>query len=98
MYLNLNSLFVKSHNDKPSPGNVTGWNYSLALARDMYLVTQSSDTSAEELREPDKSIMKTCPCNEHPFTPHFYIVKLGFTRRVYTFSYFCSKAYIVGTR
>ena len=24
-------------------------------------------------------IMKTCPCNEHPLTPHFYIVKLGFT-------------------
>ena len=21
----------------------------------------------------------TCPCNEDPFTPHFYIVKLGFT-------------------
>ena len=25
------------------------------------------------------NIMKTCPCNEHPLTPHFYIVKLGFT-------------------
>ena len=26
-------------------------------------------------------IMITCPCNEHPpFTPHFYIGKLGFTR------------------
>ena len=24
-------------------------------------------------------ITKTSPCNEHPFTPHFYIVKLGFT-------------------
>ena len=24
-------------------------------------------------------ITKTCPCNEHPLTPHFYIVKLGFT-------------------
>ena len=24
-------------------------------------------------------ITKTCPCNEDPFTPHFYIVKLGFT-------------------
>ena len=22
----------------------------------------------------------TCPCYEHPLTPHFYIVKLGFTR------------------
>ena len=24
-------------------------------------------------------IMITCPCNEHPFTPRFYIVWLGFT-------------------
>ena len=23
--------------------------------------------------------MITCPCNENPLTPHFYIVKLGFT-------------------
>ena len=36
------------------------------------------------------AITKTNPCNEHPFTPHFYIVKLGFTR-VYIFSYFCPK-------
>ena len=24
-------------------------------------------------------IMPTSPCNEYPLTPHFYIVKLGFT-------------------
>ena len=24
-------------------------------------------------------IMLTCPCNVYPITPHFYIVKLGFT-------------------
>ena len=24
-------------------------------------------------------IMQTSPCNEYPFTPHFYIVKVGFT-------------------
>ena len=23
-------------------------------------------------------IMLTCPCNVHPLTPHFYIVKMGF--------------------
>ena len=23
--------------------------------------------------------MLTCPCNVHPLTPHYYIVKLGFT-------------------
>ena len=44
--------------------------------------------------EPDGSgelntinIMKTSPCNEHPLTPHFYIVKLGFTG-VYIFFLF----------
>ena len=24
-------------------------------------------------------IMQTCPCDVDPLTPHFYIVKLGFT-------------------
>ena len=33
------------------------------------------------------SIMQTCPCNEHPLTPHFYIVKLGCTE-VYIFFLF----------
>ena len=31
-----------------------------------------------------KYIRITCPCNEHPLTPHFYIEKVGFTR-VYIF-------------
>ena len=32
-------------------------------------------------REPYCSggIMQTCPCDVDPLTPHFYIVKLGFT-------------------
>ena len=41
-------------------------------------------------------IMLTSPCNLHPLTPHFYIVKLGFTGE-YIFSYICSKILIVGT-
>ena len=36
------------------------------------------------LRSP---IRKTCPCNEHPLTPNFYIEKVGFTR-VYIFFLF----------
>ena len=32
-------------------------------------------------------IMRTCPCYVDPITPHFYIVKFGFTW-VYSFSYF----------
>ena len=27
----------------------------------------------------DEGIMITSPCNVYPLTPHFYIVKLGFT-------------------
>ena len=34
--------------------------------------------------------LETCPCNEHPFTPYFYIVKLGFTR-IYIFLIFALK-------
>ena len=34
--------------------------------------------------------MKTSPCNEDPLTPHFYIVKLGFTG-VYFFLIFAPK-------
>ena len=37
-----------------------------------------------------RPIMKTNPCNEHPLTPHLYIVKLGFTG-VFIFFLFCSK-------
>ena len=35
-------------------------------------------------------IMLTCSCNVHPLTPHFYIVKVGFTG-VYIIFLFCSK-------
>ena len=35
-------------------------------------------------------ITKTSPCNEHPLTPHFYIVKLGCTG-VYIFLIFAPK-------
>ena len=36
------------------------------------------------------AIMRTCPCNVHPITPHFYIIKLGLTR-VYIFLIFALK-------
>ena len=35
-------------------------------------------------------IMKTCPCNDYALTPHFCIVKLGFTR-VFIFFLFVLK-------
>ena len=33
------------------------------------------------------TIRKTCPCNEYPFKPHFYIVKVGYAG-VYLFFLF----------
>ena len=43
------------------------------------------------------NITKTCLYNFDPLKPHFYMVKLGFTGLYINFSYFCPKAYIVGT-
>ena len=37
-----------------------------------------------------QNIMITCPCNEHPLTPHFYIVKMDLPGYTF-FPYFCSK-------
>ena len=51
--------------------------------------TYEPDNSVE-LDDEKKIIMQTCPCNVDPLTPHFYIVKLGFTG-VFIFSYLCSK-------
>ena len=36
-------------------------------------------------------MMLTCPCNVDPLTPHFYIVKLGFTVVYITFLFFALK-------
>ena len=38
-----------------------------------------SDIAQNNWEKIRKIIMQTCPCNEDPLTPHFYIVKLGFT-------------------
>ena len=35
--------------------------------------------------------MITCPCNVDPLTPHFYIVKLGFTGIYFCFLFFALK-------
>ena len=40
-------------------------------------------------------ITKTSPCNEHSLTPHFYIVKLGFT---WVYFFFLFSLQFVGTR
>ena len=53
--LNLNSLLVKRQTDYPSPGAVTGGDYSLALTREVNLDTLSSDSSEEEIRDTGRS-------------------------------------------
>ena len=52
-----NSLLVKSQNDNITPGRwgLTGEDLSRALTRDVNLDTQSSDISAEEIRESGRS-------------------------------------------
>ena len=34
----------------------------------------------QQTKESMQNIRITCPCDLYPLTPHFYIVKLGFTR------------------
>ena len=43
------------------------------------LQSEKDDLNNKLKKANDGNIMKTCPCNEHPLTPHFYIGKLGFT-------------------
>ena len=53
--LNLNSLLVKRQIDNPSPGAVTGVNWSIALTREVNLETLLSDNSEEEIRGSGRS-------------------------------------------
>ena len=48
--------------------------------------TKFKDRSKYKARR-GEDIRITCPCNEHPLTPHFYIEKVRFTR-VYIFFLF----------
>ena len=41
-----------------------------------------------------RHIMITCPCNVYPFTPHFYIVKLGLTG---VFNFFLQATLVTST-
>ena len=40
--------------------------------------------------------MDSCPCNEYPLIPNFYIVKMGF-KGVNIFLIFAAKVKVVGT-
>ena len=64
-----------------------GWIWVLiALGPDLCILFTSSLSSIMSGTVPGRArlstndpIRITCPCNEDPLTPHFYIVKLGFT-------------------
>ena len=45
----------------------------------LYFHSSISALSNHSFSEEKIFIMKTCPCNEYPLKPHFYIVKLGCT-------------------
>ena len=52
---NQNSLLVQRQNDNIAPGALARYDYSLALSREVNLDTQSSDISAEVIRESGRS-------------------------------------------
>ena len=47
--------------------------------------------AGKELKKMHFCITKMSPCNKDPITPHFYIVKLGFTGVYMFFLIFASK-------
>ena len=54
----------------------------------MYVRTLSLDVKNLDAEfQMSLNIRKTCPCNEYPLKPHFYLVKLGFAG-VYLFFLF----------
>ena len=61
--LNLNGLLVTRQIDNTSPGGAPGGK-SLALTRDANLDTQSSDISAEEIRESGRSFQSLIVCGK----------------------------------
>ena len=79
--------------DKSVP-QFTVWHHS-AEPRDDKTMTLGTDLSSRTSHSCQILIVHvsylyiriTCPCNEHPLTPHFYIEKVGFNR-VYIFFLF----------
>ena len=63
---NHNSLLVKRQTDNTTPGGwgLTGGDYSRALTREVNLDTQSSDNSAEEIRESGSSFQSLMVCGK----------------------------------
>ena len=52
---------------------------------------QSAASKIIDMTKYDNSgIMQTCPCNVNPLKPHFYIIKLEFTRELF-FLFFALK-------
>ena len=67
------------------------WSRYLILYFVLYSIVSCLNVSFRQLiTSVGEDIRITCPCNEHPLTPHFYIEKVGFTR-VYIFFLFLLK-------
>ena len=64
--------------------------FDLAKTETKYAAPQLNKFINQHCRQSTLFIMLTCPCNEDPLTPYFYIVKLGFTR-IYIFLTFAIK-------
>ena len=48
-------------------------------SQENFLVTDHDKVVFVKRHKEQKFSMQTCPCNVHPLTPHFYLVRLGFT-------------------
>ena len=62
------------------------WGYTVCLCPIKRMQGQY-EKRGKEIGKLNHTIRKTCPCNEYPLKPHFYIVKLGFVG-VYLFLLF----------
>ena len=80
-----------SENDKNESQFCNGKYVWVNDKTDVFLNELQSESIKQQLNNIFDSITQairiTCPCNEHPLTPHFYIEKVGFTR-VYIFFLF----------
>ena len=53
--------------------------FTFVLGKNLHMYTKREQILAVDIQKEREHIRITCPCNEDPLTPHFYIVKLGFT-------------------
>ena len=79
MNQNQNSLLVKRQTDNTTPGGwgFTGGDLSRALTREVNLDTQSSDNSAEDIRESGSSFQSLIVWGKNCVNRHLYLLKVS---------------------